>query len=100
MAKQVTRRASFVIVFGEGDERWSFPDPGHDIVQQAQHRVRYGQPLEQCNTDALVLGDTVSALAYLLYDCPTTKLAQEKLAAMRRAIRELPPNTDQASERK
>ncbi len=95
MANQEVRRASFVIVFGEGDERWSMPDPGHPIVGNANWRARYhkhiDEPRTQLDTDALVLADTVSALAYLIHTCPTTKLACEKLAAMRAAVRKLGP---------
>ena len=95
MAKQEVRRASFVVVFGEGAERWSFPDPGHPIVDRAQHLTRYGKPFEAGRTEeekaALVLADTVSAIAYLIHTCPTTKLACEKLAAMRAAVRKLGP---------
>ena len=88
MANQEVRRASFVIVFGEGDERWSMPDPSHPVVDEAHHRTRYGTPTE---SDGLVLADTVSALDYLIHTCPTTKLACEKLAAMRAAVRKLGP---------
>lgn len=88
--RQSARRASFVIVFGEGAERWSFPDPGHPIVDRALYGLRYGKTLEETDSRALVLADTVSALRYLLHTCPTTKLACEKLAAVRRAIRDLP----------
>ena len=95
MAKQEVRRASFVVVFGEGTERWSFPDPCHPIVDRAQHLTRYGKPFEAGRTEeekaALVLADTVSAIAYLIHTCPTTKLACEKLAAMRAAVRKLGP---------
>ena len=91
MSKQAVRRASFVVVFGDGTQRWSMPDPGHPIVARAQRRVRYGKPLEEASSDALVLADTASVLAYLIHVCPTTKLACEKLAAMRAAVRKLGP---------
>jgi hypothetical protein len=91
MAKPTSRRESFLVTFGEGEQRWSFPDPAHPIVDMAQWRTRYGQPLERASSDALVLADTVSALHYLIHVCPTTKLACEKLAAMRAAVRELGP---------
>ena len=106
MADQPARRASFQIVFGEGTERWSFPDPWHPLVEQAQHRVRYGAPhgrdVAPTNGDALVLADTVSALYYLIHTCPSTKLACEKLAKVRAAVRKLgspdetvpPPNDE------
>ena len=90
MADEV-RRASFVIVFGEGDRRWSMPDPGHPIVDRAQRETRYGSPTK---SDGLVLADTVSALHYLIHTCPSTKLACEKLAAMRAAARKLGPSTE------
>jgi hypothetical protein len=80
------RRASFVVVFGEGAQRWSMPDPAHHMVDEAQWRVRYADAKPG---DALILADTASALAYLIYTCPTTKLACRKLAEMRAAVREL-----------
>jgi hypothetical protein len=91
------RRGSFRIVFNEGDDmkRYSMADPGHPVVSGANWRVRYSQPFEapktQADIDALVLADTVSDLAYLVYDCPSTKLACEKLAALRAAVRKLGP---------
>lgn len=97
MPAQDARRASFVVIFGDGDQRWSFPDPGHPVVSDAGWRTRYGRPLEEVNRDALVLADTVSALHYLVHVCPTTKLACEKLAAMRAAVRKLGPVDDDES---
>jgi len=84
--RQKVRRASFAIVFGEGDERWSISDPGHPVVQEAQHRVRYevGE-----HNHSMTLASVASDMAYLVHDCPTTKLACEKLAALRAAVREL-----------
>ncbi len=90
LAAMRSRRASFRIIVGDGTEQWSFPDPGHPIVDRAQHATRYGTPSK---SDGLVLADTVSALHYLLYDCPSSKLACEKLAVMRSAVRELGPDT-------
>jgi hypothetical protein len=80
-------RASFQIVMGHGAERWQFPDPGHDIVERAQRHVRYGRSIGGGGNKALVLADVASALAYLIYDCPSTTLACEKLAQMRAAVR-------------
>jgi hypothetical protein len=40
--RQSARRASFVVVFGEGEKRWSMADPGHPTVDAAQHETRYG----------------------------------------------------------
>ena len=88
MARQEVRRASFVVVFGNGDQRWSMPDPSHQVVDEAHHRARYGIPSK---SDILVLADNVSALYYLIHTCPTTKLACEKLAVMRAAVRKLGP---------
>ena len=77
-----------MLIFGEGEDRWSFPDPGHPIVDRANRSARGydGHPLDT----AIVLADVVSALAYLTHDCPSTKIACQKLAAIRRAVREMP----------
>jgi hypothetical protein len=37
----------------------------------------------------MTLASVASDMAYLVHDCPTTKLACEKLAALRAAVREL-----------
>jgi hypothetical protein len=88
------RRGSFKIVFGDGDTRWALGDPCHPIVVAAQHHVRYSKPLGEADTHALVLASIVSDMAYLVHACPTTKLACEKLAAMRAAVRRLGPVTE------
>ncbi len=81
------RRASFVIIFGEGDQRWSMPDPRQKRVSDANRAARYG---ELSHSDGLILASVASAFAYLIHDCPTTKLAIEKLRMMRAAVRALP----------
>jgi hypothetical protein len=93
-AVQAVRRASFQVVFGDGVHRWSMPDPSHPVVKSAQRCVRYGDTPNKHNSDALVLADVASAIDYLVHTCPTTKLACEKLAAMRAAVRELGPVAD------
>jgi hypothetical protein len=92
-SQQSARRGSFRVIFGEGDERWSLGDPGHPIVDNAQHRVRYG--VASGNDGALVLADIVSDMHYLVHVCPDTKQACAKLAALRAAVRRLGPVTDE-----
>lgn len=82
----MTRRVGRTLVFGEGTERWSFPDPGHPTVEEAQHSVRYGGD-EGKTSGALVLAEVASAVHYLVHTCPTTRLACAKLAEIRRAAR-------------
>ena len=65
------------------------------FVVAAQHHVRYSKPLGEADTHALVLASIVSDMAYLVHACPTTKLACEKLAAMRAAVRKLGPVTEE-----
>ena len=76
---------------GTGPEQWSLSDPGHPAVSAAQRHVRYSAPLEPLDPHAIVLAEVASDMAYLIYDCPSTKLACEKLAVMRAAVRKLGP---------
>lgn len=93
MAKQSVRRASYKVVFGEGAEQWSMGDPGHPMVSNAGYRARYGTP--SGNEGALLLASIVSDMHYLVHVCPSTKLACEKLAALRAAVRELEPEIEE-----
>ena len=86
MAKTV-RRGSYRVFIGEGDERWSLADPCHPIVRMAAQSARQSELL----SPVLALTSVVSDMAYLVYDCPTTLLACQKLAAMRVAVRKLGP---------
>ena len=94
MARQSVRRASYRVIFGEGDQRWSMADPGHPLVSEADHRVHYGRPLEEVDRDAMLLASVARDMAYLVHTCPSTKLACEKLAAMRAAVRKLGPSEE------
>ena len=85
------RRGSFRVFMGTGEEQWSLADPGHPVVSAAQRHVRYSSPLAQLDSHALVLASVASDMAYLVHDCPSTKLACEKLAKMRAAVRKLGP---------
>ena len=75
------------IIFGEGDERWSFTDPTSNQAEADRHAARY--PVPGVAPQYGVAGQA-DDLAYLLADCPTTKLAVAKLRQIRRAIREKP----------
>jgi hypothetical protein len=70
------------IWFGEGSERWSVEDPDFPRVADEFHQA----------TDAKLyyVRGMASTLRYLTAVCPTTKLAQEKLALIRRALRTVP----------
>lgn len=76
------RRENTRIWFGEGEERWSVEDPDFPSVADEFHKA----------TDAHLyyVRGLAGALLYLITQCPTTKLAQEKIALMRRALREVP----------
>ncbi len=74
-----------VIVFGEGDQRWSAPDPTAANMNDARHAARYPLPGVKPNYGVASQADIY---VYLTVDCPTTELAIEKLRAIRRAIRE------------
>jgi hypothetical protein len=90
------RRASYQIIFGDGANRWSLGDPGHPLVARAQWHARYSKPLSELDSKALLLAELVSDLHYLVYTCPTTKLACQKLALLRTAVRglEMPEGDD------
>lgn len=76
------RREHTRIWFGEGAERWSVEDPDFPRVEDEFRKA----------TDAKLyyVRGLASALLYLVGQCPTTKLAQEKIALIRRALREVP----------
>lgn len=76
------RREHTRIWFGEGDERWSVEDPDFPRVADEFHKA----------TDAKLyyVRGLASTLLYLIAQCPTTKRAQEQIALMRRALREVP----------
>jgi hypothetical protein len=76
----ITRKAGR-ICFGDGPERWSVVDLEAPKVVEAHYQLRYG-PSPDFN-----LAEALDAYRYLAIDCPTTKMAQQKLAAIRRAHR-------------
>ena len=82
------RRASFRIVFDEKADRWSLGDPGHPLVSRAHHDARH-KPLGMSSEQMGVLASIASDMHYLVYECPSTKLACEMLASMRAAVRTL-----------
>jgi hypothetical protein len=86
--RQKVRRGSYRVFIGEGTERWSLGDPGHPLVSKANYDSRYN-PTAMTDGQKLTLASITSDFAYLVHTCPTTKLACEKLAAMRAAVREL-----------
>lgn len=86
--RQKVRRGSYRVIFGEDADRWSMGDPGHPMVCEANRASRYSFAT-MTQGQAMTLGSIASDFAYLVHDCPTTKLACEKLAAMRAAVREL-----------
>lgn len=69
------------LFFGEGAERFSFVDLESERVVEAAHALRYG---ENPNFD---LASALDDYRYLVIDCPTTELAQQRLALLRRAYR-------------
>jgi len=79
------RRIHGHLIFGDGPERWSAPDPTAQVFEDGRHRARYPLPGEKPNYQVAELADIY---AYLVAGCPTTKLAIEKLRAIRKAIRE------------
>lgn len=88
--RPVIRRQYGRIWFGYGRDRWSVND--YDNPALDERRRRMSQESDFLPRD--VIGD----LLYLVFDCPTTKLAQEKLALIRRALREVPspyPESDE-----
>jgi hypothetical protein len=70
------------IWFGERGDRWSVND--YDRPELSGRRRRMTQEGD------FLPRDVISDFLYLLYDCPTTKLAQQKLAAIRAALRNVP----------
>lgn len=93
MSKQAVRRGAWKVIFGDGDERWSMGDPSHPRVSEARHRAAHS-PLQTSSGDVGVLASIVSDMRYLVNDCPTTKEACAKLAALRAAVRKLGPSTE------
>jgi hypothetical protein len=87
------RRGAWKIVFGEGTNRWSMGDPGHPRIRQARRAAAH-RSLDTTSEDVSVLASIVDDLHYLVHVCPTTKLACEKLAALRAGVRELPIEDD------
>jgi hypothetical protein len=85
--RQKVRRGSYRVFIGEGTERWSLGDPGHPLVSEANHDSRYS-PDTMTHGQVMTLASIASDFEYLVHVCPTTKLACEKLAAMRAAVRE------------
>lgn len=76
------RRDHTRIWFGEGEEQWSVEDPYYPRVENE---------FRECTDRQLYyVRGMASTLMYLIETCPTTKLAQEKLALIRRALREVP----------
>ncbi len=76
------RREHTRIWFGEGDQRWSVEDPDFPRVEE-EFRQATDQKL-------YYVRGLASTLLYLVYQCPTTKRAQEQIALIRRALREVP----------
>lgn len=76
------RREHTRIIFDEGDRRWSVEDPDFPRVEE-EFRVATEAKL-------YYVRGLASTLLYLICDCPTTKLAQEKIADIRRALRTVP----------
>ena len=84
MTDQPVRRGAHRVFIGEGTERWSLADPGHPLVVAAHRRAPE-------SATGLMLASVAADMHYLVHTCPTTKLACEKLAAMRAAVRKLGP---------
>ena len=63
---------------------WSWPNTKSDIVTNAAWSARYGTPSK---TDLLVLAGVVEAMHYLMVQCPTNKIALEKVRKIRRVLR-------------
>jgi hypothetical protein len=91
MTQQI-RRANWHIIFGEDDTRWQIGDPGCSRIMKARRASLYGPTTRE---DTALLASVVSDFAYLVRYCPTTKLACEKLAQMRAAVRALPESDDE-----
>jgi len=76
------RREHTRIWFGEGDQRWSVEDPDYPRVAEEFHKTT--------DQKLYYVRGLASTLIYLVCQCPTTKRAQEQLALIRRALREVP----------
>lgn len=72
------------LYFGNGKEdgKWSVNAPYGDRLCNALHTARYC-PNALTPQKAMLLAEIISDYLYLVHDCPTTKLAQEKLACIR-----------------
>ena len=81
MAEKV-RREHTRIIFGEGEGRWSVVDPDYPAVEE--------EFLECTERKLYNVRGLASQMLYLICVCPTTELAQKKIAAIRRALREVP----------
>lgn len=73
------------IIFGANETRWQFPDVTADRYQEAAWKARY-EMARLTQTDCFALAEAVNVLTYILFDCPTTGLAVEKLRKVRAAI--------------
>ena len=82
------RRAGWHVIFGDDHGRWQVGDPGSKRAVAAHRACRFGAVAFR--DDVAVLASLRSDFAYLVHDCPTTKLACQKLAALRAAVRKLP----------
>ena len=98
-SSQVVRRGAWKVIFGEGDERWSMGDPGAPQVSEARHQAAHS-PLHTSSGQVGILASIVSDMHYLVYSCPTTKEACEKLRALRAAVRQLGREDDDAESEK
>jgi hypothetical protein len=73
----------------KGGPDWSFPDPGHDRIVQAERRMRFGHlGMSDAPTrvDGLLLASVAETLRWLLHTS-STKAAVDKLTQMRKAIK-------------
>ena len=91
MTDVLTKRTDHKLVFNEGDERWSFPNPLNPRLEECDRLARGydGTGDTVPRQDALVLASFAAACQWLLVDCPTTERAIEQLRAIRRAVAEL-----------
>ena len=63
---------------------WSWPDTNSESIANAAWKARYGTPDKK---DLMLLATTVSALHYLMVECPTTEIAIKKVRMIRREAR-------------
>lgn len=61
------------------------------MVEEANRRARHAPRSTDFPVDSLLLAEIACDLHYLVHTCPTTKLACQKLAALRAAVRALGP---------